>query len=232
MRTVVFPGVLRPPSDMRLLAAVMRNHGLAAGAQVLDVFTGSGALAVEAALVGASNVVATDVSRLAALNARLNARLNRVSVDVRRGDLFDPVAGERFDLMLANPPYLPGEGPELPRRGPSRAWEGGIDGRALIDRFCIGCPDQLMPGGSVLMVHSSLCGERRTLILLEEAGLHPEVVARRRGPLGPIASHRAEILEQRGLLDPGVREEELLVFHGRSVARGEGLDPRVAAGHA
>ncbi len=228
MRTVVFPGVLRPPSDTRLLATVMRDQGLAAGARVLDLFTGSGALAVQAGLAGAASVVATDLSRRALANARLNARLNRVSVEVRNGDLFDPVAGERFDLILANPPYLPGGDDELPRRGPSLAWEGGADGRAVVDRFCLQCEKHLRSGGSALMVHSSLTGEARTLALLEEAGLKAEVVARERGDLGPIAAARAELLESQGLLEPGEREEEMLVFRGRCSLEFDvsGLGPR------
>ena len=213
-RLVVFPGVLRPPSDMRLLAAVMRDQELAAGGRVLDVFTGSGALAIEAGLAGAMSVTASDVSRLAVLNARLNARLNRVPVRVRRGDLFEPFSGKRFDLITANPPYLPGEDVELPRHGAARAWEGGGDGRTLVDRFCRQCADHLLPGGSVLMVHSSLCGEERTGLLLQEAGLQTSVLARQRGPLGTILSARAESLERRGILAPGQREEELLVFRG------------------
>lgn len=213
MRTLTLPGVLRPPSDCRLLASVMRERGLARGRSVLDVFTGTGALAVAAALEGAGAVTAVDVSRRCVLNARLNARLNGVRVRALRGDLFAPVEGERFDLILANPPYVPGESAELPDRGASRAWEGGIDGRALLDRLCAEAVDNLTPGGAVLVVHSSLSGERATLDRLAAAGLGAEVVARRRGPLGPIVAGRAELLERRGVLAPGQREEELVVVH-------------------
>src|SRR5215212_10528052 len=132
MRIVVLPGVLRPPSDCRLLIDVMRERHLAEGAAVLDVFTGSGALAVAAALAGARDVAAIDVSRRAVLNARLNAMLNRVRVRAIRGDLFSPVADARFDLILANPPYIPSESDELPTAGRARAWDAGRDGRALL----------------------------------------------------------------------------------------------------
>jgi release factor glutamine methyltransferase len=217
VRTVVFPGVLPPPSDTRLLAATFREHGLARGARVLDVFTGSGALAVEAALAGAAQVTAVDISRRAVLNARLNARINRVAIDVRRGDLFAPLGGQRFDLILANPPYLPGP-EELPDSGAARAWEGGADGRVLIDRFCREAGRHLRPGGTVLMVHSSLSGEQRTLELLAASGMATAVLARERGPLGPVASARAELLERRGLLAAGEREEEMLVIRAKPAA--------------
>jgi release factor glutamine methyltransferase len=214
MRTVVFPGVLRPPSDCRLLVEVMRDRGLAEDATVLDVFTGSGALAVAAALAGARRVVAIDISRRAVLNARLNAALNGVRVHAMRGDLFAPVAGARFDLILANPPYIPSESENLPTSGPARAWEGGTDGRVLLDRLCDQVASRLSPGGAVLMVQSDLAGESATLDRLRASGLSAEVLDRRKGPLGPILSSRTEMLERRGILAPDQRTEELLVIGG------------------
>jgi release factor glutamine methyltransferase len=215
MRLVTLPGVFRPPSDSWLLVDAIRENELARNASVLDVFTGSGVLAVSAALAGARDVTAVDVSRRAVLTVRLNALLNRVRVRVLRGDVFAPVAGERFDLIVANPPYVPGDSDELPAHGPSRAWEAGRDGRALLDRFCPAVPDHLNPGGRVLIVQSSLSGEAETLEALAGAGLSAEVLVRRRGDLGPIVSARAERLEARGVLAPGEREEDLLVIEGR-----------------
>jgi release factor glutamine methyltransferase len=194
----------------------MRARGLARGARVLDVFTGSGVLAVAAGREGARSVTAVDVSRRAALCARVNGRLNGTRVRALRGDLFEPVAGERFDLVTANPPYVPSLGDELPDAGAERAWEGGPDGRVLVDRFSARVRDHLAPGGTVLMVVSSLTGEDETLAALRDGGLAPEVAARHRGPLGPIVSARAEALERRGLLAPGQREEEMLVIVAQS----------------
>jgi release factor glutamine methyltransferase len=212
VRIITLPGVLRPPSDCWLLADVMRERRLAHGRTVLDVFTGTGALAVAAALDGARAVSAVDVSRRAVLNARINARLNGVRVRALRGDLFAPVTGERFDLIVANPPYVPSASDELPGRGAARAWEAGTDGRALLDRLCADAADHLAPGGDVLVVHSSLSGEDATLDRLAATGLSTEVVARQRGPLGPLVAARAELLERRGLLAPGQRDEELVVI--------------------
>ncbi|HEX8053468.1 MAG TPA: hypothetical protein VF517_10785, partial [Thermoleophilaceae bacterium] len=130
------------------------------------------------------------------------------------GDLFGPVSGERFDLITANPPYVPGD--EIPTAGAARAWEGGFDGRALVDRFAAGVAEHLSPGGRVLMVVSSLTGEEETLAALRAGGLRAEVVARERGPLGPLVSARAELLERRGLLAPGEREEDMLVIEARA----------------
>ena len=111
------------------MVAALEEHELSRGASVLDVFTGSGVLGVSAALLGARAVMATDISWRAVLNARMNALLNGVQLRARRGDLFAPVAEERFDLVLANPPYVPGADDELPAGGAERAWEGGRSGR-------------------------------------------------------------------------------------------------------
>lgn len=216
MRLVTLPGVFRPPSDSWLLADAVREGELARGASVLDVFTGSGVLAIAAAQAGAKDVTAIDISRRAVLTARMNARLNGVRVRALRGDVFEPVAGRRFDLILANPPYVPSESDALPARGAARAWEAGRDGRALLDRFCPAVGAHLRRGGRVLIVQSSLSGERETLDALEAAGLTAEVLARERGDFGPIVSARAEQLERRGVLAAGEREEELLVIEGRS----------------
>jgi release factor glutamine methyltransferase len=214
MRMLVLPGVLRPRSDAWLVAQVMREHGFARGASVLDVFTGSGVLGIAAARRGAQAVTAVDISRRAVLNARLNARLNGVRMRVLRGDLFAPVAGERFDLILANPPYLPSETNQLPVRGAAMAWEGGVDGRSLLDRLCTRAVEHLNATGHVLIVQSSLSGEQATLDALRSSGLGADVLVRLRGSLGPIATDRAEMLERRGLLASGEREEELLVLRG------------------
>jgi release factor glutamine methyltransferase len=217
---VTLPGVFRPPSDSWLLADVIRQDDCARDAAVLDVFTGSGVLAVAAALAGAREVTAVDISRRAVLTARINARLNGVRVRGGRGDVFAPVAGRRFDLILANPPYVPGESDELPERGVRRAWEAGRDGRALLDRFCPDVAAHLAPGGRALIVQSSLSGEQQTLDALAERGLEPRVVVRQRGGLGPIVSGRARMLESRGLLEPGEREEDVIVIEGRAPAPG------------
>ena len=213
------PGVFRPRTDTWLLATLIREEERIPGSSVLDVCTGSGALAIAAAQGGAREVTAVDVSRRAVLTARLNARLNGVRVRSLRGDLFAPVNGTPFDAIVSNPPYLPASGDELPRSGPTRAWDAGRDGRALLDRIVAGAPALLRPGGVVLLIHSSLTGVDATLERLCAAGLEgADVVARRRGPLGPLLAARAEELEERGLLRPGEREEELVAIRAAKAA--------------
>lgn len=211
MRLLPLPGVFQPPSDAWMLAEYLRRERLAEGARVLDVCTGSGILAISAARDGAAEVTAVDISRRAVAAARLNAWLNGVRIEVVRGDLFEPLRGRRFDVIVSNPPYLPGDIAELPRRGLARAWEGGRSGRAFIDRISAQARHHLRPGGVVLLVYSTVCGERQTLDVLRLGGVEPSVVERRRGPLGPRLRARAQWLSRQGLLLDGGEEEILIV---------------------
>lgn len=215
MRIATLPGVFRPISDTWLLARALRRF--APGARVLDVCTGSGALAVTAGLAGASAVTAVDVSRRAVLSAALNARLNGAAVRARRSNLFSALDGERFDVVVSNPPYVPDpERDRPPERGAERAWDAGRDGRVVLDRLITEAPAHLRPGGTLLVVHSSLLGTGRTLDALHAAGLEPGVTARERGPLGPLMLARADHLRARGMLAPEQTDEEVVVVAGRA----------------
>jgi release factor glutamine methyltransferase len=212
VRLIVPPGVFSPPSDAYTLAAVLREH--APGRDVLDLCTGSGILAVSAGLAGARSVTAVDVSRRAVLAARVNGLLNGVRVRTRRGDLLGAVPGERFDVIVANPPYLPAVTDDEPL-GLDRATEAGPDGRRFVDELIAAAPAHLRPGGVLLVVHSSINGVEASRERLRAVGLEPDVPVRERGPLGPILTARAALLEERGLLAPGEREEEVVVIRGR-----------------
>lgn len=209
MRTLPLPGVFRPHSDSRMLATVVARRTGPADS-VLDLCTGSGIVAISAAGAGARTVTAVDLSRRAVLAARANARLNGTAIRSVRGDLFEPVAGERFDLIASNPPYVPGVDPSR-ARGVARAWEGGSDGRALIDRICSGAARHLRPGGRLLLAHSSVNDVDRTLAALERTGLDAEVATEAEGPYGSLLSARAPDLERAGLIDRGERRERVVV---------------------
>jgi release factor glutamine methyltransferase len=192
----------------------MRDQPQLRGGAALDVCTGSGAIAIAAALAGARSVTAVDVSRRAVLAARLNARLNGVRVEAVRGSLLDAVPGRRFDVIVSNPPYLPADDDTVRPRGRARHTEAGTTGRALLDRLIDAAPRHLAAGGILLVTHSSVNGEEATLERMRAAGLGPSVLARRHGALGPLLAARAPRLEARGLLAPGERSEELLVVAG------------------
>ena len=112
---------------------------------VLDLGTGSGIQALQAART-ASRVIATDVSARALDYARLNAALNAVGLDLRLGSLYAPVAGERFDRIVSNPPFV------ITPRGatgvPDYTYrDGGRTGDGLVEAVVRGARDHLRPGG-------------------------------------------------------------------------------------
>jgi SAM-dependent methyltransferase len=114
--------------------------------QVLDVGTGSGVLALMAAGRGAT-VTATDITERACAFTRFNAAFNGLTLDVRQGDLFDPVAGEQFDLVLSQPPFVV----QPPDIDPTAYVHGGPTGDELALRVLAGLPGALAPGGCALL---------------------------------------------------------------------------------
>ncbi|MFI1168771.1 HemK2/MTQ2 family protein methyltransferase [Streptomyces sp. NPDC020801] len=212
MNGLVLPGVYAPQDDTALLSEVLSGELRGQpGARVLDVGTGSGALALAAARRGA-RVTAVDVSRRAVWTARLNAWLTGLPVRAHRGNLFGPVRGRSFDVILANPPYVPAPDAGREPRGRSRAWDAGRDGRVVLDRICRDAPALLRPGGVLLIVHSALSGPDRTLDGLRSAGLKAAVVRRRWIAFGPVLRARQGWLRERGLLAAADEKEELVVI--------------------
>ncbi|MFF8970070.1 HemK2/MTQ2 family protein methyltransferase [Streptomyces sp. NPDC014995] len=207
---LVLPGVYAPQEDTDLLAGALSDEPLPPGADVLDVGTGSGALALEAARRG-GRVTAVDVSWRAVCAARWNVWRARLPVRVRQGNLFEPVRGQSFDLILTNPPYVPAPTGGREPRGPARAWDAGGDGRLVLDRICREAPELLRPGGVLLMVHSALSDPDRTLAHLRATGLKASVTRRRRIPFGPVLRSREEWLRECGLLSTDEDNEELVV---------------------
>ena len=170
---LVLPGVMNPALFRTgpFLARYLRKQPLLAGAAVLDMGTGSGLLAIVAA-ERAGRVVAVDVNPDAVRCARINALLNRAEtrITVYHGDLFAPVAGERFDLILFNPPFFGGE-PDGPF---DQAWRSN----SITRRFADELPAHLAPDGAALVVLSSQGQEAAFVEAFKQAGLEVTVAAR------------------------------------------------------
>lgn len=213
------PGVYRPQADTWLLAKALREAGIRPGAKVLDLGAGCGALAVEAAAAGAGDVTAVDRSRRAVLCAAVNAGIRGLPVRTLRGDLLEQREQGPFDVVLANPPYVPCAADMDVETTAQRAWNAGIDGRKFLDPLCANAASLLTRGGSLLMVHSALCGTARTLSGLRRSGLKAAVVARAMEPFGPVLRERAGYLAERGLISPGENYEELVVIRADRVER-------------
>lgn len=206
------PGVYRAQSDTTMLARTATEGGYARDRDVLDMCTGSGALALAAWQAGAASVTAVDVSWRSVAATWLNCRVRRAPVKVHQGDLFAPVAGRRFGLILANPPYVPAPATAPPRHGIGRCWDAGLDGRLLLNRICDAAGAHLTDDGVLLMVHSSVCDAELTVERLGRSGMAGQVLERGRVPFGPVMRARAELLAERGLIQPGENIEELVVI--------------------
>jgi release factor glutamine methyltransferase len=165
---VVLPEVFNP-AVFRSTDVLMRSlrgwsDAVAGRRRVLDMGTGTGVLAIAAARFG-HTVVAVDVNPEAVRCAKMNSLLNHVEgdVEVREGDLFEPVGPEQFDLVVFNPPFFTGQ----PRSRLDQAWRS-VD---ALERFAAGLPAVLAPGGRALVALSSHGGEPRITTSLCHAGL-------------------------------------------------------------
>ena len=167
------PTVYEPAEDSMLLAD---NLGVCGGDVVLDMGTGTGFLALLAA-IKAKKVLGVDVNPRAIEVARENALLNNIkNVEFRVSDLFSDIEGEVFDLIIFNPPYLPVD--ELDMLG--RSWSGGSKGLGVIKRFLKSAPDYLKEGGGIRLLVSSLNDLDELREILNEKKFRFEILAKKK----------------------------------------------------
>ena len=154
------------PDSLKLAGALPDPRGK----RVLDVGTGCGIQGLLAAR-GASEAVCTDTEERSLALAACNRVLNATAHPVRivRGDLYSPVAGERFDLVVSLPPYVP----EVPAAAASRTVGGGPDGLAVLRPLLAGAYEHLLPGGEVVVRSQLLCDARGPLLASELDRLAP-----------------------------------------------------------
>jgi len=166
----VNPAVLIPRPETELLVDLALERRPAA---VLDLGTGSGAvaLAIKRHLPGA-RVVAVEASAAALAVARRNAVKLNLEVEFRHGRWFDPLRGERFELVVSNPPYVAEGDPHLPglRHEPEAALVAGPEGLDAIREITSAAGSFLRPGGWLLLEHGA--GQDAAVrCLLGQAGL-------------------------------------------------------------
>jgi release factor glutamine methyltransferase len=176
----VTPDVLTPRPETELLVERALTRLPQSGpSRLLDLGTGSGAIALAIATERpACEVVATDRSLLALEVAARNARSLGLSVRFAQGDWFAAMAGERFDVIVSNPPYLADD--ELACAVPELAFEpraaisAGADALAALRAIIAAAPDHLIPGGWLLLEHApNQAGTVREL--LAHRGFEPPV---------------------------------------------------------
>jgi release factor glutamine methyltransferase len=166
----VTPAVLVPRPETELLVdlALARKP-----ASVVDIGTGSGAIALAIKRhLPAARVVATDASAAALEVARRNAVRFNLDVELRHGRWFEPLAGERFEAIISNPPYVQAGDPHLAglRYEPRFAIVGGADGLDAFRILAREASSHLLPGGWLLVEHGA--GQHEAVReLLEAAGL-------------------------------------------------------------
>ncbi len=172
----VSPATLIPrPETERLVELALERLPVGAPLQIADLGTGSGAIALALASERPqAQVLATDMSEAALAVARSNARAHALSnVRFGQGSWYAPLAGERFDLIASNPPYIASDDPHLAqgdlRFEPSSALASGRDGLDDIRTLVAGAPTHLRPGGWLLLEHGWDQGAA-IRALLEEAG--------------------------------------------------------------
>ena len=172
----VSPAILIPRPETELLVELaLARIPMAAAARIADLGTGSGAIALAIAKERPrAHTVATDASEPALAVARRNAARNRIAnIEFRHGDWLAPLAGERFDLIASNPPYIADGDPHLGegdlRFEPPSALSSGRDGLDAIRCIVRDAPLHLRPGGWLLLEHGWAQGAA-VRALLAEAG--------------------------------------------------------------
>ncbi|HUW37934.1 MAG TPA: peptide chain release factor N(5)-glutamine methyltransferase [Rhodocyclaceae bacterium] len=157
-REVLIP---RPETELLVDLAIAKLAGKIGGAAapaILDLGAGSGCVGVTLALeIPAARVTAADVSAAALELARRNARVLGAPLHLVESDWYSALGDERFDLVVANPPYIAEGDPHLARGDlrfePQLALASGADGLAAIRRIVAQAPRHLAPGGWLLIEH-------------------------------------------------------------------------------
>lgn len=172
---MVTPSVFNPkvPRTGQFFASHLDARLLSRESEVLDMGTGSGVCAVFAANL-ARRVVAVDINAAAVRCALINTLLNHLDhkIEVRHGDLFEPVRGEKFDLILFNPPFVRG----VPKDSRDGAWRSSD----VAERFAAGLRAHLKPGGVAVVLLSTFGDGRLFLTEFHNQGFKIDVFAERR----------------------------------------------------
>jgi release factor glutamine methyltransferase len=161
-----------PSDDTFLLAESLE---IKEGQSVLEIGTGSGLVSMYASLL-TDDVTATDINYNALELAEKNFKLNNINtIKLEFGDLFEPVKDRKFDVILFNTPYLPTDSDDIINDDLNYAFDGGLDGRKVIDRFINQVSNHLNDKGIVQIIQSSLSDNDRTLDMFDRNGFVAEI---------------------------------------------------------
>jgi methylase of polypeptide subunit release factors len=167
--------VLRPSEyTAALIETLIGMRRFVRGATVLDVGSGSGVVLAALAGLGAATLCGIDNEDRAIRTGEIILESVGAGAELHRGDLWEPVAGRRFDLIVANLPHFPTETCEFPGRLPSWS-DGGRDGRRLLDPFLAGLAAHLTPSGRAVITHNGFVGLAATRRSLARSGLRAQI---------------------------------------------------------
>jgi release factor glutamine methyltransferase len=170
LELAVNPAVLIPRPETELLVEIALEKNFSS---VVDLGTGSGAIALALKKHRPkARVIAVEASAAALAVAQRNAAKHSLEIEFRHGRWLEAVAGERFDLIVANPPYVAADDPHLHDLAfePARALVAGADGLDAIREIVAVAPGHLSPGGWLLLEHG-MGQDDAVRALLADAGL-------------------------------------------------------------
>lgn len=169
--------VYEPAEDSYLLA---ENLDISPGDSVLEIGTGSGIVAMYASKL-TDKITVTDINFNAIELAEENFKINGIqNIEILLGNLFEVVENRKFDVILFNTPYLPTDKDDIFDDELNYAFDGGGDGRKIIDLFLNEVRNHLNTKGKVQMIQSSLSDIEKTLDKLDELGFVSEIAASER----------------------------------------------------
>lgn len=209
-----------------LIHAVLAATAGQAPGRVVEIGVGSGAVLASLAGRGAARLTGTDVDPEAIAEARRLMDSLGQEAELLCGDLWAPLAGRRFDLVIANPPHFAMLAPGYAGRPPQWSF-GGPDGRQVMDKLLRGLPRHLAPGGRALVVHSAFLGTAATHALLAERGLSARPVA---ASLMPLAPEKLPVMAPAVL--HGAGHDAILRLGPHTFLRTEILEITASAGEA
>ncbi len=165
-----------PPAEDTFL--LIDNLDVKENDEVLEIGVGSGIVSI-AASYKAKNVTSVDINPNAIKCTEANIKLNNVTnITTIESDLFENI-NEKYDLILFNTPYLPVvEEEHDPNDDYAKAWDGGIDGRSVINKFLEEASEYLKTNGKIQLVQSSLSDNEKTLNYLNNNGYTAEITAK------------------------------------------------------
>lgn len=174
VRRAVTPALRPSEYTAALIHALQADTARVRGARVLEIGSGSGVVLAALGALGAGSVCGVDIEQEAVeAGARLLRRLGHAA-ELHCGDMWLPVAGRRFDLIVANLPHFPME--PVPVAGRLPTWSsGGADGRRLLDAFLEGLPIHLASDGRAVLAHNAFVGLERSHEIARARGLSLDV---------------------------------------------------------